>query len=65
MWASNSEVKLECAREQRLREGFKRRIIMDKNLDLFGGADDSDRDNQMLESKLIKSLGPKLHGVVL
>ena len=39
MQNSNSEVKLECAREKRLTEGFNRRIdsIMEnKNLDLVG-----------------------------
>ena len=46
---TSSEANLECAREQRLRQGFqnRHRLFLGKNKDLLGG-DDSSRDNAML-----------------
>ena len=51
--STNSEAKLECARERRLRQGFKQRIFLEKNQDILGvdGFEaNSVEDNKMLES---------------
>ena len=48
-----------------MRDGFTKRIIYEKNQDLFSHADNSAEDRVNLEHKVLKNLGPRLQGVVL